>query len=640
MASYSTITKGSTDKSAIKTWQNYLISQEYDIGSTGADGVFGSKTLEATKQYQRDKGLAVDGIVGKNTWASMTSNTAKTNTSATNTTTNNVKSAAENAVTSGVNAALGSVSIAPNGVNQSDWNEALSDFSGSKELNGLYNEKQNQYEDTKEILSQDEIIDQATKDKMNKELVFSDAYYQAMDVMNAKLQELTDGKTKWTDQYEAAMNNYLNREDFEYDVDKDPLFQQALASAMNSGKSAMQDTIGQASSLTGGYGSTYATSAGNQAYNAFIEDAYNNLPEYYNMALQAYQAEGQEMYNQVAMLGEADANEFQREYTEWQASFDNANNLWNQEFNTWQAETNQAYNSANIQLQEYGQKAENAYNLYNMASNQYESLYAKEFDNWQARINQLFNSFEIQNSDYWSQTNFDESVRQFDKTYEQTETWNQKELDYKYDALKQDQDQFDATFNASYTKNSDGTYSPKGNTTGSNFSLTDTDMSSIKEVYDNAGGGKAGEDAVVTYLAQRGKTPTTEEYKALVEPIFKGGSSTTNGKTKVNLGSVSTSDGNSGFRPSTKSGADDNFDVTYDGETYRVENKGEVTNKTTIENLNKIDAGHKSVFVYNGDAYVKYSGKYYKIGATNILWHETSGYSNLLKAMTKSKESK
>jgi hypothetical protein len=48
---------------------------------------------------------------------------------------------------------------------------------------------------------------------------------------------------------------------------------------MNSGKSAMQDTIGQASALTGGYGSTYATSAGNQAYNAFIEDAYNNLPE-------------------------------------------------------------------------------------------------------------------------------------------------------------------------------------------------------------------------------------------------------------------------------------------------------------------------------------------------------------------------
>ena len=86
------------------------------------------------------------------------------------------------------------------------------------------------------------------------------------------------------------MTQIQNREDFEYDVDKDPLFQQALASAMNSGKTAMQDTIGQASALTGGYGSTYATSVGNQAYNAYIEDAYNNLPEYYNMALQAYQA--------------------------------------------------------------------------------------------------------------------------------------------------------------------------------------------------------------------------------------------------------------------------------------------------------------------------------------------------------------
>ena len=40
--------------------------------------------------------------------------------------------------------------------------------------------------------------------------------------------------------------------------------------------------------MTGGYGSTYATTAGNQAYNAFIEDAYDNLPQYYQMAMEAY----------------------------------------------------------------------------------------------------------------------------------------------------------------------------------------------------------------------------------------------------------------------------------------------------------------------------------------------------------------
>ena len=526
MASYSTIKNGSSGND-VKTWQKYLKSQGYDIGSTGADGVFGSKTLAATKQYQKDNGLTVDGIVGKNTWGSMTSNTAKTtnttkttnNTKTTNTA-NNVTQAAKKAVTSGVSNALGSVSIAPNGVEQSVWNKATSSYSQSKEVDNLYKETQNAYNDAKEVLSQKEIIDQATKDKMNQELVFSDAYYQAMDLMNSKLQELTDGKTKWTDKYEEAMNNYLNREDFEYDVDQDPLFQQALASAMNSGKSAMQDTIGQASALTGGYGSTYATSAGNQAYNAFIEDAYNNLPEYYNMALQAYQAEGQEMYNQVAMLGEADANEFQREYTEWQASFDNANNLWNQEFNTWQGETNQAYNSANIQLQEYGQKAQNAVNLYDMASSQYESKYAKEYQEWSDTVNQFMNIASTQNTDYWSQTNFDESVRQFNKTYEQTERWNQKELDYKNAALKQDQDQFNKTFNASYTSDGKGGYVAKGNTSSSNYSLTDTEIKNVQDKYQTGG-----VDAVMDYLEVRGKAPSNQAEADIVAKAYSGTSS-------------------------------------------------------------------------------------------------------------------
>lgn len=517
MASYSTIRQGSSNKNDIKVWQNYLKSQGYDIGSTGADGIFGSKTLAATKQYQKDNGLSVDGIVGKNTWGSMTSNTKNTNktTNTSKTTTTTAKATAKNAVASGVKQAT-----KPAGVDQDVWDKRTSSFDQSKEVDSLYKETQNAYNDAKDVLSQKDIIDQATKDKMNKELVFSDAYYQAMDMMNSKLQELTDGKTKWTDKYEEAMNNYLNREDFEYDVDQDPLFQQALASAMNSGKSAMQDTIGQASALTGGYGSTYATSAGNQAYNAFIEDAYNNLPEYYNMALQAYQAEGQEMYNQVAMLGEADANEFQREYTEWQASFENANQIWNKEFSTWEAETNQAYNSANIQLQEYGQKAENAYNLYNMASSQYESKYAKEYQEWADMVTQMGEIANTQNADYWSKTNFDESVRQYEKNYQQTEKWNQKNLDYKNAALKQDQDQFNKTFNASYTSDGKGGYVAKRNTSSSNYSLTDTEIKNVQDKYQTGG-----VDAVMDYLEVRGKAPSNQAEADIVAKAYSGTSS-------------------------------------------------------------------------------------------------------------------
>lgn len=41
------------------------------VPSLVADGKFGSKTENATRTYQTIHGLSVDGIIGKNTWASL-----------------------------------------------------------------------------------------------------------------------------------------------------------------------------------------------------------------------------------------------------------------------------------------------------------------------------------------------------------------------------------------------------------------------------------------------------------------------------------------------------------------------------------------------------------------------------------------
>ena len=48
----------------IKWLQNRLMELGYSVGSCGADGSFGPATLNAVKQFQRDRGLAVDGHVG------------------------------------------------------------------------------------------------------------------------------------------------------------------------------------------------------------------------------------------------------------------------------------------------------------------------------------------------------------------------------------------------------------------------------------------------------------------------------------------------------------------------------------------------------------------------------------------------
>lgn len=49
--------------------QNKLVTKLYPAGT--ADGIFGVKTTDAVKQFQRENGLVVDGIVGKNTWAKL-----------------------------------------------------------------------------------------------------------------------------------------------------------------------------------------------------------------------------------------------------------------------------------------------------------------------------------------------------------------------------------------------------------------------------------------------------------------------------------------------------------------------------------------------------------------------------------------
>lgn len=64
----STIKKGSrgTDVTYL---QQRLTAKGYGVGTI--DGIFGVKTLEAVKAFQAESGLAVDGIVGVNTWLAL-----------------------------------------------------------------------------------------------------------------------------------------------------------------------------------------------------------------------------------------------------------------------------------------------------------------------------------------------------------------------------------------------------------------------------------------------------------------------------------------------------------------------------------------------------------------------------------------
>lgn len=126
----------------------------------------------------------------------------------------------------------------------------------------------------------------------------------------------------WNTQMQNIMQEIQNRPNFKFDLNGDALYQQYKDQFTNLGKLAMQDTIGKAAGLTGGYGNTYAQNAGQQQYNAYLDRLNDVIPDIYAQQRAAYDAEGDKLYNQFnlanAMYGNAQAAE-QQAYERGQA---------------------------------------------------------------------------------------------------------------------------------------------------------------------------------------------------------------------------------------------------------------------------------------------------------------------------------
>ena len=476
----------------------------------------------------------------------------------------------------------------PYGVSDSAWAGTQEPHTVSDEVNKAQTNRdkaQSKYTDH----TNKEMISSSTMDAINQTFKKPSAVVEADAWLSDQLQVIQSGKTSYSDQVRDMMDKIMNREKFSYDVDNDQLFQQALASAMNSGKQAMQDTIGQASALTGGYGSTYATSAGNQAYNAFIEDAYDNLPQYYQMALDAYTREGDEMYRQFGMVSELDDKEFNRNLSAYDATYQHRNTLYNEAYTQYRDSKSDAFSMAGIEMQQYAQESSDLYNLYTMASNTYESMYQKDYQAWADRVNNAWKQIEVENTDAWANKNFAEQQRQ-----------HNEQMSYNWASL-----------------NSRGSGGGGGDDA---LELTDAEIKKIEDIVKNGGT----DDDILGYLYAKGKAPSEEE-DGIIASIRSRVESQVKNQKKANTPK-------SGTISNFRSAEGDNFKVKVNGTNYIAENHGKVTDDKTLKNLKKLNVKNDSAFLYNGDAYVLHSGGYYKIGAG--LW--TGGdYEDLISALGK-----
>lgn len=122
-------------------------------------------------------------------------------------------------------------------------------------------------------------------------------------------------ESKYEDQISSILDNIMNRPKFSYtseDMVNDDLYKMYRDQYMRQGNLAMRDTMGNAAALTGGYGNTYASAAGQQAYDNYVSMLNDKALEFYDRAYQRYNDEGQNLCNQMNVVTGLDNTDYQR----------------------------------------------------------------------------------------------------------------------------------------------------------------------------------------------------------------------------------------------------------------------------------------------------------------------------------------
>lgn len=111
---------------------------------------------------------------------------------------------------------------------------------------------------------------------------------------------------------DAAWEALQNQGPFSYELSDDTLYRQYAALYQRWGREAMEDAAGQAAALTGGYGSSYAQQAGAQAYGAQMQELSALAPEFYDRALDAYEAASSALGSRFSSALQRAEGEYQR----------------------------------------------------------------------------------------------------------------------------------------------------------------------------------------------------------------------------------------------------------------------------------------------------------------------------------------
>lgn len=155
-----------------------------------------------------------------------------------------------------------------------------------------------------------------------------------MEALNA-LTNLTGNAPTYTPSYDEQLadlyNRIIGRGPFQYDLNQDPFYQQYRTQAIDTGRLAMADSMGQAAALTGGYGSSYGAQVGQQQYDAYLRQLNEQVPEFYDSAYNRWLNEGNALEEQYALTRAAANDEYNRYQDSLSDYYTQLNNAANRE---------------------------------------------------------------------------------------------------------------------------------------------------------------------------------------------------------------------------------------------------------------------------------------------------------------------
>lgn len=280
----------------------------------------------------------------------------------------------------------------------------------------------------------------------------------AVDAALKRLQAAQDGRPEeytsaYADRIAGLLDRMENDQGFSYDPESDPLYKNYRDQYIRLGQRAMQDTMGSAAALTGGYGSTYSQAAGQQQYQDYMTRLGEQMPALYDRAYQQYRdsvGDRQALLSNMANLDATDYGRYRDTVGDWQSDRDYWTNAYNGERNfdygqyqdrLAQYNTDRAFNYQGLQDQrnfDYGQYRDQVTDWNNDRNFNY-GQYRDQVGDWQTDRNYLtqqlqdarnfgYNQYRDQVSDWNGDRDYIRNMLNDQRNFDQNQFGNQMDV--------------------------------------------------------------------------------------------------------------------------------------------------------------------------------------------------------------------